>query len=183
MAGLCSDSKGTLNLKEIQEIVSKEKLTPTLDEKAGVKFVAYNETQWVSFDDEETIKLKQKFANERCLGGTMVWAMDQADQKSACGLPEAVRSPPPAFNLSTSGANSTSLADCTLLSVSGNTTNCSSILVLTSSNFTAAQLKAWNPQVTSWEPLAAGQSICISPPGGWYVLAQPPLMAANGTTS
>jgi chitinase len=104
MAGSCSDSKGTLDLREIQDIVSSSRLSPTLDEKAGVKFVAYNETQWVSSDDEETIRLKRKFANERCLGGTMVWAMDRADQKSACGLPEAVRSLS-SFNASTSGAN------------------------------------------------------------------------------
>jgi GH18 family chitinase/LysM repeat protein len=182
VAGPCSDSKGTLDLREIQRIVSEGRLNPILDEKAGVKFLAYNETQWVSFDDEETIGLKRKFANERCLGGTMVWAMDQADQKSACGLPEAVR-PSSAFNSSTLGANSTSPANCTLLPISDSNTTCTSILSSTSSNFTSAQLKTWNPQVASWEPLAAGQSICVSPPGGWYVLAQPPLMAPNGTAS
>lgn len=180
--GLCSDSAGTLNLREIQDIVFEGKLSPTLDEKAGVKYVAYNDTQWVSFDDEETTKLKRKFANERCLGGTMIWAMDQADQKSACGLPEAVR-PSPALNSSTYGTNSTTPADCTRLPIADNNTTCSSIIASASTNYTAAQLKAWNPQVASWEPLTAGQSICVSPPGGWYVLAQPPLMPANGTTS
>jgi GH18 family chitinase len=182
MADPCSDVEGTLSLQEIKDIVLNGSLTPTLDEKAAVKFVAYNKTQWVSFDDEETVKLKQKFANERCLGGTMVWAMDQADQKSACGLPKAVR-PSSAFNSSMYGANSTSPANCTLLPVVDNNTTCSSVLDMTSSNFTAAQLKAWNPQVTSWEPLAAGQSICVSPPGGWYVLAQPSLAAPNGTAT
>jgi chitinase len=39
-AGPCSDAKGTLDLSEIQDIVSEGKLSPTLDEKAGVKFVA-----------------------------------------------------------------------------------------------------------------------------------------------
>ncbi|KAM0704603.1 hypothetical protein Q7P35_008837 [Cladosporium inversicolor] len=180
--GICSDSAGTLDLGEIQDIVSEGNLSPILDEKAGVKYVAYNKTQWVGFDDEETIKLKRKFANERCLGGTMVWAMDQADQKSACGLPEAVR-PSAASTSSTYGVNSTSPADCILLPVSDSNTTCSSILASTSSNFTSAQLKAWNPHVASWESLAAGQSICVSPPGGWYVLAQPPLMAPNGTAS
>ncbi|GAB7324295.1 hypothetical protein MBLNU13_g08263t1 [Cladosporium sp. NU13] len=182
MAGPCSEYKGTLNLREIQDVVSDGKLSPTLDEKAGVKFVAYNETQWVSFDDEETMRLKQKFANERCLGGTKVWAMDQADPKSACGLPEAVRSPS-MFNSSSPGGNSTTPEDCTLLPVSENNTTCSSILASTSANFTSAQLKAWNPQVASWEPLTADQSICVSPPGGWYVLAPPPLTTANGTAS
>jgi LysM repeat protein len=159
-----------------------EVLVPLLVEKAAVKFVAYNKAQWVNFNDKETIKLKQKFANERCLGGTMVWAMGQADQSSACGLPKTVR-PSSASNSSTCGADSTAPANCTLLPISDNNTACSSILASTNSNFTYAQLKAWNPQVTSWEPLAAGQSICVSPPGGWYVLAQPSLMAPNGTAS
>jgi LysM repeat protein len=113
------------------------------------------------------------------LGGTMVWAMDQADQKSACALPEAVR--PDATNSSALPAgygNGTAAADCTQMQASGNTT-CASIIASPSSNFTSAQLKAWNPQVASWDPVTPGQSICVSPPGGWYVLAPPPPLAAT----
>jgi LysM repeat protein len=179
LPGPCSDAGGTLNLQEIQDIIAQENLTPGFDETAAIKYVAYNKTQWVSYDDDETIRLKQAFASKRCLGGTMVWAMDQADQKSACALPEAVR--PDATNSSAPPAgygNGTAAADCTQMQASGNTT-CASIIALPSSNFTSAQLKAWNPQIASWDPVTPGQSICVSPPGGWYVLAPPPPLAAT----
>jgi GH18 family chitinase len=35
--------------------------------------------QWVSYDDEKTFKIKLNYANERCLGGTMIWSVDQDD--------------------------------------------------------------------------------------------------------
>jgi LysM repeat protein len=174
LPGPCSDAGGTLNLQEIQDIIAQENLTPGFDETAAIKYVAYNKTQWVSYDDDETIRLKQAFASKRCLGGTMVWAMDQADQKSACGLPEAVR--PEGTNSSAPPAgygNGTTASNCTLMQASGNTT-CASIIASPGSNFTSAQLKAWNPQIASWDPVTTGQSICVSPPGGWYVLAPPP---------
>jgi hypothetical protein len=155
-------------LAEIQDIIAQENLTPGFDETAAIRYVAYNKTQWVGYDDDETIRLKQAFASKRCLGGTMVWAMDQADQKSACGLPEAVRpegtisSAPP-----TGYGNGTAATDC------------ASIIASEGSNFTSAQLKACNPQIVSWDPVTSGQNICVSPPGGWYVLAPPPPLAAT----
>ena len=30
----------------------------------------------VSYDDVETLEMKKRFANGRCLGGTMIWAVD-----------------------------------------------------------------------------------------------------------
>ena len=35
--------------------------------------------QWVSYDDEKTFEIKMNYANERCLGGTMIWSVDQDD--------------------------------------------------------------------------------------------------------
>lgn len=49
--------------------------TPTLDEKAAVKQLVFDNDQWVSYDDEETLKMKMDYANGKCLGGTMVWAV------------------------------------------------------------------------------------------------------------
>lgn len=91
LPGPCSGAAGTLDLYEIQDVISAGSLTPTLDKTAGVKYVAFNQTQWVGYDDDETIAMKRGFAGSRCLGGTMVWAMDQANQESACGLPAALR--------------------------------------------------------------------------------------------
>jgi hypothetical protein len=32
--------------------------------------------QWIGYDDENTLVTKMRFAQEQCLGGIMVWAMD-----------------------------------------------------------------------------------------------------------
>ncbi|KAM0718295.1 hypothetical protein Q7P37_006627 [Cladosporium fusiforme] len=114
LPGPCSDAAGTLNLFEIQDIIATGSLTPTLDKTAGVKYLAYNQTQWVGYDDDETIGLKRNLASSRCLGGTMVWAMDQANQKSACGLPAAVRPPPRENSTGTGNPASYSLAPAPL---------------------------------------------------------------------
>jgi chitinase len=42
-----------------------------------VKWMSWNNDQLVSYDDGETIQLKLSKANDRCLGGKMVWAVDQ----------------------------------------------------------------------------------------------------------
>jgi len=43
--------------------------TVTLDKEAAVKIVTWGGDQWVSYDDQETIKTKLDFANSKCLGG------------------------------------------------------------------------------------------------------------------
>jgi GH18 family chitinase len=188
-AGPCSNATGTLNLLEIQDILAEEQITPVLDKAAGVKYMAYNSTQWVSYDDDETIRMKQDFASSRCLGGTMVWAMDQADQKTSVGLPPAIRSPasdsttPPSYD---NGASSTCPSQVT---VTPNTTTCASLITASSGNFTSAQLSFWNPTLfKSCSDLKPGTELCTSPPGGWYVLAPPPpppfaIPAANSTSA
>lgn len=42
--------------------------------------------RWVSYDDGDTFAQKRQFANSRCLGGLMVWAMDQVDQTANNGF-------------------------------------------------------------------------------------------------
>ncbi len=46
---------------------------------AGVEIVTWNTNQWVSWDDTKTLKMKVDYANNRCLGGLMVWAIDLDD--------------------------------------------------------------------------------------------------------
>ncbi|KAF2649566.1 glycoside hydrolase family 18 protein, partial [Lophiostoma macrostomum CBS 122681] len=87
--GPCSNAAGILDLQEIKDIVSKKKLHPTWDKKAGVKWITWDSSQWVSYDDDDTFQQKREFSNNRCLGGTMVWAMDQVDQKADNGLAPA----------------------------------------------------------------------------------------------
>ncbi|KAL5339134.1 hypothetical protein BJX70DRAFT_397913 [Aspergillus crustosus] len=66
-------------------MIARHDLTPILDESAGVKYMAWDYDQWVSYDDANTFDLKMKFATKPSLGGTMVWALepDNADSQSA----------------------------------------------------------------------------------------------------
>ncbi|KAJ1323422.1 chitinase [Microdochium nivale] len=68
--GRCSASAGSLMFNEITEIIA-DGAEVAYDEKAGVKMVTWGGNQWVSYDDEETLKAKVDFANELCLGGVM----------------------------------------------------------------------------------------------------------------
>ncbi|KAK2032539.1 putative chitinase [Colletotrichum zoysiae] len=76
--GVCTGTPGVLSVAEINKIV-KGGGTVTYDQAAAVKIVTWDNNQWVSWDDVETLKIKQDYANRRCLGGTMVWAIDLDD--------------------------------------------------------------------------------------------------------
>ena len=85
-AGPCSQASGILDYQEIADIIKKNNLDPVHDEKSGVKWITWDNTQWVSYDDAQTFQQKRDFANSRCLGGLMVWAMDQVDQTADNGF-------------------------------------------------------------------------------------------------
>ncbi|KAH7040899.1 chitinase [Microdochium trichocladiopsis] len=77
--GTCTDTAGVLSAAEIHDIVENRGATVTFDPVAACKIATWGDRQWVSWDDAETLKLKIDHANERCLGGTMVWAIDLDD--------------------------------------------------------------------------------------------------------
>ncbi|CZR66788.1 uncharacterized protein PAC_16689 [Phialocephala subalpina] len=85
-AGECTQTSGILSNSEIQAIITKYDLTPILNEEAGVKYIVWNTNQWVSYDDEETLELKRTYANKKCMGGRMVWALDLDDPDSETSL-------------------------------------------------------------------------------------------------
>ncbi|TEA17437.1 Acidic mammalian chitinase [Colletotrichum sidae] len=74
-AGYCMDTSGVLSNAEIRRVLDRTGVEPTLDREAGIKYISW-EGQWVSYDDGETLALKTQFANNRCLGGKMIWAVD-----------------------------------------------------------------------------------------------------------
>ncbi|XP_076670925.1 uncharacterized protein LOC143370135 [Andrena cerasifolii] len=45
---------------------------------------AFKEDQWVGYDDEDIVKLKAKYANEKELGGIMFWTIDNDDFRGKC---------------------------------------------------------------------------------------------------
>ncbi|KAH6669729.1 glycoside hydrolase superfamily [Plectosphaerella plurivora] len=73
--GSCIETPGILSIREIADLVDGQRLTPSFDKVAGMKWISWG-NQWVSYDDEDTISIKTEFASKRCLGGTMVWALD-----------------------------------------------------------------------------------------------------------
>ncbi|KAJ6511223.1 hypothetical protein DFH09DRAFT_942072 [Mycena vulgaris] len=73
-AGPCSDNVGTLMWSEIQTILNGADANVVFDADAAVEMLTFGDNQWVSYDDEKTFKIKLNYANERCLGGTMIWS-------------------------------------------------------------------------------------------------------------
>jgi len=67
-AGRCTNTVGILSDIEIGQII-KAGATVTLDSAAAVKIVTWDNDQWVSYDDAETMATKIKYANSHCLGG------------------------------------------------------------------------------------------------------------------
>ncbi|QIW94573.1 hypothetical protein AMS68_000091 [Peltaster fructicola] len=76
--GPCSVSAGTLMFSEITDIIAAG-ATVTLDKQAASQIVTWDNNQWVSYDDETTLKMKADYANSKCLGGLMVWAASTDD--------------------------------------------------------------------------------------------------------
>ncbi|ROV99663.1 hypothetical protein VSDG_03081 [Cytospora chrysosperma] len=79
--GKCTQTAGYLSYREIMDKINEEEgsAAETWDEQAGVKMVVYNSNNWISYDDSTTFQQKVDFANERGLGGMLVWAIDQDD--------------------------------------------------------------------------------------------------------
>jgi chitinase len=54
-----------MSFAEIETQIKMYQLTTEYDEESQVKYLAYNEDQWVSYDDSETLQKKVDFANEQ----------------------------------------------------------------------------------------------------------------------
>lgn len=71
--GPCSLNSGTLMFSEIETIINANSLNPIFDEDAAVKYIVWNDNQWVSYDDAETLQIKLNYANSICLGGMVLF--------------------------------------------------------------------------------------------------------------
>ena len=76
-AGPCTQTSGILSYKEIMNIIDQNSITPIWDETDAVKYITWDNDQWVSFDDQETFQQKVKWANANGIGGLSIWAIDQ----------------------------------------------------------------------------------------------------------
>lgn len=77
--GSCSDTTGILTYAEIASRNNSLDVHSFYDPETTVKYNVYEGTQWVSYDDEQSFFDKKKFISGRCLGGWMIWAIDQDD--------------------------------------------------------------------------------------------------------
>ncbi|KAM0669606.1 hypothetical protein ACQRIU_000001 [Beauveria bassiana] len=85
--GKCSKAVSVLLNSEIDNIVQQRGITPKLYQDAAVKVAAWDD-QWVAYDDHDTLKMKSEYAQSRCMGGVMVWAIshDTHDAKYSMAL-------------------------------------------------------------------------------------------------
>lgn len=62
---------------EIMSLMKQHpELKPVYDKDAAVKYLVFNNDQWLSYDDDETFKQKVQWANSIGLGVSLIWASD-----------------------------------------------------------------------------------------------------------
>ena len=66
---------------------------PTLDSFSANEIATYDTDQWVAYDDAKTFALRWQYAQSKCLGGVMEWAMtkDTSDAKYSKALAAVVK--------------------------------------------------------------------------------------------
>ncbi|CAF2505200.1 unnamed protein product [Rotaria sp. Silwood2] len=67
--GPCTKTPGVLAWFEIEDIITKNQLTPTFDQDSMSKILVWNRDQWVAYDDEETLAMRRQYAAKHCLKG------------------------------------------------------------------------------------------------------------------
>lgn len=73
--GSCLAEPGVLSLSEINSMIAQSNLTPTYQPNMQMMQLNYP-NQWIAYDDDYTFSLKKQFADDNCMGGTMMWSID-----------------------------------------------------------------------------------------------------------
>lgn len=84
-AGEFTRAAGFLAYYEICDRIKNRGWTVVNDPKMRLGPYAYNNEQWVSFDDKDMIRHKSEYIRKMNLGGGMIWALDLDDFKNRCG--------------------------------------------------------------------------------------------------
>ena len=78
--GSCTNTGGILSYSELSSRNNSLDVHTYYDPKSTVKYNVYNGNQWISYDDQQSFYDKKKYLTSRCLGGLMIWAIDQDTQ-------------------------------------------------------------------------------------------------------
>ncbi len=84
-AGKFTRSRGFLSYYEICDKVKNKGWQVVRDAEGRMGPYAFKGTQWVSFDDIDTIEQKMDLLKDLDLGGAMIWALDLDDFNNQCG--------------------------------------------------------------------------------------------------
>ncbi|XP_056017105.1 chitotriosidase-1-like [Ostrea edulis] len=106
---------------------------------------AYHGTQWIGYDDGESINIKIDYIKTKGLGGGMVWSLDQDDFSNSCG-----DGPYPLMNLLRNGLSGTPVT-LTVLSSTPHSSSQASSLPLSSTSF---------PLTTDRPPVPGYKQVC-----------------------
>lgn len=78
--GSCTNTGGILSYSELSSRNGSLDVHTFYDQKSTVKYNVFNGNQWISYDDQQSFLDKKKYLTSRCLGGLMIWAIDQDTQ-------------------------------------------------------------------------------------------------------
>ena len=84
--GACTDTSGYLAYYEIMDIIARNPgITVHHDVEAAVKYITWDNDQWISYDDAETLRQKVDWANEMGFAGSLIWASDLGEYHRSPG--------------------------------------------------------------------------------------------------
>ncbi|KAL9599868.1 MAG: hypothetical protein Q9219_003562 [cf. Caloplaca sp. 3 TL-2023] len=78
--GSCTNTGGILSYSEVSSRNNSLDVSTFYDVKSTVKYNTFNGNQWISYDDQQSFHDKKKYLTSRCLGGLIIWAIDQDTQ-------------------------------------------------------------------------------------------------------
>ncbi|KAL1591786.1 hypothetical protein SLS60_011785 [Paraconiothyrium brasiliense] len=80
-AGVRGECSGEAGILTFAEIMARQKRLNDKHieyvEEDGVTYMVYEEDQWITYDDDKSFKSKRELLDKECLGGVMIWAIDQ----------------------------------------------------------------------------------------------------------